>query len=158
MLKRGRNWSEGNGSRSAGKMVTRGLLKPQETGLNCSGKGLYIPSNPCPVWGGKGTLSLLLPFFHTGVRNRHIRVVFPGNSPLQPGFRAHSCAKTWGRLRVEAALGHLSGVCSCFGFSPAFLAVSPCLSWTGRCRLFFSAPAMPGRVCGVVTFASRAFS
>lgn len=139
-------------------MVTRALLKPQETGLKCLGKGLYIPSNPCPVWRGKGTLRLFLLSSHTGVRNRHIRVVFPGNIPLQPGFRAHSCAKTWGRLRVGAALGHLSGVCSCFGFSPAFLTVPPRLSRTGRCRLFFSAPAMPGRVCGVVAFASRAFS
>lgn len=55
MLKRGRNWSEGSRSRSAGKVVARGLLKPQETGLKCSGKGLFIPSHPCPVWGGKGT-------------------------------------------------------------------------------------------------------
>lgn len=87
--------------------------------------------------------------------NRHICVVFPGNIPLQPGFRAHSCAKTWGRLHVGVAL---SGVCSCFGFSPTFVTVSLRLFWAGRCRLLFSAPAMPGRVCEVVAFASRAFS
>lgn len=43
MLKWGGNWNKRNGSWSAGKVVTREFLQPQETGLKCSRRGLYIP-------------------------------------------------------------------------------------------------------------------
>lgn len=146
----GQELERGEQESARGEVEARGLLKARETGLKCSGKGLFIPSNPCPVWGGKGTLSLFLPFFHTGVGTEQARPCgFPSKFPLQPGSKAHSCARTRGRQRVGAALGHLSGLCSCFGFSPACLAVPPRLSWAGRCRLLLSAPAVPGRVCGV---------
>lgn len=150
MLQQGRNWSEGNRSQPAGEVGARGILKAWEMGLKCSGKGLFIPSNPCHIWGGKGALSLFLPFFHTGVGTEQARPCgFPSKYPPPARIQGSLCARTRGRQRVGAALGHLSGLCSCFGFSPACLAVPPRLSWAGRCRLLSSAPAVPGRVCGV---------
>lgn len=106
MLKRGRNWSEGNRIRSAGKVVARGLLKPQETRLKCSGKGLFIPSSSCPVWDGKSTFSLFLPFFHTGLGTEQAHPCgFPSKYPPPAWIQGSLVCQYMG----EAACGGGSG-------------------------------------------------
>lgn len=162
MLKRSRNWSEGSTSQSAGKVVAHGLLKPQETGLKYSGRGLFIPSSPCLVWGEKGTFSLFLPFFHTGMGTEQAHPCgFPSKYPPPAQIQGSVVFQNMG----EAACGGGSGP-SVWGLL---------IFWVqsrifGRSSSFVLGRAVSAPFLGaghawqslwsfvVVTFASRAFS
>lgn len=126
-----------------------------------SGKGLFIPPNPCPVWGGKGTLSLFLPFLHTGVGTEQAHPCgFPSKYP--PPARIHGSLAR--QNMGEAACGGGSGP-SVWGLLMFWVQ-----SRVGRSSPFVLGRAVSAPFLGaghawqslwslvVVAFASRAFS
>lgn len=159
VFKGGRIWSGRNGSWRAGKVVARGLLKPQGMRLKCSEKGLFTVSNSCPGLRQKRQIeafSSLFFFFPYGCGDRTLcPPAFPHQrSSSGPNSGLDHCehAKTRGRLwcgggsRPSVCPSGVSSVFwvrSCFFFSPP-CAISTCFSagakccWTGQCQLLFS--------------------
>lgn len=134
VFKGGRIWSGRNGSWRAGKVVARGLLKPQGMRLKCSEKGLFTVSNSCPGLRQKRQIeafSSLFFFFPYGCGDRTLcPPAFPHQrSSSGPNSGLDHCehAKTRGRLwcgggsRPSVCPSGVSSVFwvrSCFFFPP----------------------------------------
>lgn len=129
-----------------------GPWSPQSPGNGAEmfGKGFIYPIEPLPGLGRKGHIESFPPFFpHRCGDRTGTSVWFSQQIPPAARIQGSLVCQNTGEAACGGGSGPSVWLCSCFGFSPACLAVPPRLSWAGRCRLLLSAPAVPGRVCGV---------